>query len=317
MSEACTTFAAQVTALRLEADGIVSVELQAPDRAPLPAWTPGAHIDVLLPSGLTRQYSLCGDPRQRDRMRIAVLLEANGRGGSRAVHDLRLGQRLELRGPRNAFPLDARDSYLFVAGGIGITPILPMIAAAAEAGADWRLIYGGRARRSMAFLDELACHGERVSVHPADERGPLDVAAICRRAADGAHIYSCGPGGLLDALSDSFASAGLAERLHLERFGAAPLAAQAGDGTLLVTLARSKAQVDVPPGVSIMAALREAGHQVASSCEQGVCGMCEARVLEGVPDHRDMLLTESERQRGDVMMLCVSRACTPALTLDL
>lgn len=318
MSGAGERFEVVVSCLRLEADGVLSLELTAEEGVQLPQWSAGAHVDLLLPSGLVRQYSLCGDPRDRRRLRIAVLLEANGRGGSREVHGaLRPGQRLAIRGPRNAFPL-GEGPYLFVAGGIGITPLLAMARAAERAGADWQLLYGGRSRRSMAFVEELqALGGGRVEILPADEVGLLDLDAVVAAARAGQQVYSCGPAALLDALSARFAEAGLEAHLHLERFApAAPQLEEGGDG-LSVILARSGTQVQVPPGCSIMAALRAAGHEVASSCEQGVCGMCETRVLDGIPDHRDMLLSASERARGDVMMLCVSRALTPTLTLDL
>lgn len=320
MSALGEPLAVQVTGLRLEAEGVISLELQAADRASIPVWTPGAHIDLLLPSGLVRQYSLCGDPGDHRRLRIAVLLEVNGRGGSREVHGaLRLGQHLAIRGPRNAFPLQEGGPYLFVAGGIGITPILAMARAAQRAGAQWQLLYGGRSRRSMAFIEELqALGGGRVEILPADEVGLLDLDAVVAAAQDGQQVYSCGPAALLDALSARFADAGLEDCLHLERFApAAPAPGSENGDALRVILARSGAEVEVPQGCTIMAALRAAGHAVASSCEQGVCGMCETRVLDGIPDHRDMLLSESERARGDVMMLCVSRALTPTLTLDL
>lgn len=320
MSAMGAQFEVQITCMRLEAEGVMSLELQATDGTPLPEWTPGAHIDLLLPSGLVRQYSLCGDPLDRQRLRIGVLLESKGRGGSQEVHGrLRVGQTLAIRGPRNAFALQPDQSYLFVAGGIGITPILSMARAAQRAGAQWQLLYGGRSRRSMAFVQELQALGQgRVEILPADEVGLLDLEAIVAAAAAGQHIYSCGPAVLLDALSARFAEAGLSERLHLERFApVAPAPAAATGETLKVILARSGAEVDVPSGCSIMGALRAAGHEVASSCEQGICGMCETRVLDGTPDHRDSLLTEGERARGNVMMLCVSRALTSTLTLDL
>lgn len=319
MSAQGETLAVQVSGLRLEAEGVISLELRALDGGVLPAWAPGAHIDLLLPSGLVRQYSLCGDPQQRRSLRIAVLLEANGRGGSREVHGaLRLGQPLAIRGPRNAFAMQAGEAYLFVAGGIGVTPIMAMAQAAQRAGADWQMLYGGRSRRSMAFIDELQAMGAgRVEVVPADEVGLLDLDAVVAAARAGRQVYSCGPAALLDALTARFAEAGLLERLHLERFAPVQAPVEQGAQALTVILARSGTQLQVPPGCTIMAALRAAGHEVASSCEQGVCGMCETRVLDGVPDHRDMLLSESERARGEVMMLCVSRALTPTLTLDL
>ncbi|MFJ4111889.1 PDR/VanB family oxidoreductase [Pseudomonas sp. NPDC089758] len=319
MSALGETLAVQVAGLRLEAEGVISLELRALDDTVLPAWAPGAHIDLLLPSGLVRQYSLCGDPQQRRSWRIAVLLEANGRGGSREVHGaLRLGQQLAIRGPRNAFTMHEGEAYLFVAGGIGVTPIMAMAQAAQRAGVDWQMLYGGRSRHSMAFIDELqAMGGGRVEVVPMDEVGLLDLDAVVAAARAGRQVYSCGPAGLLDALTARFAEAGLLERLHLERFAPVQAPVEQGGEALTIILARSGTQLQVPPGCTIMAALRAAGHEVASSCEQGVCGMCETRVLDGVPDHRDMLLSESERAQGNVMMLCVSRALTPTLTLDL
>ena len=312
-------FDVQVTALRLEAEGVVSLELQAPDRAALPAWGPGAHVDLLLPSGTLRQYSLCGDPDDRRRLRLAVLLEPQGRGGSREVHQLRCGQRLQVRGPRNAFVLAPAPAYQFVAGGIGITPILAMARAAQRAGVPWRLVYGGRSRASMAFVDELhRLGGDAVTLVQADEQGPLDLQRLVATAAQGVPTYACGPGGLLDALGSCFAAAGLGAQLHVERFAPpAPPRPAAGTAPLQVRLARSGTVVPVLPEQSILAALRSAGHTVPSSCEQGICGQCETRVLDGVPEHHDQLLTDGERARGDVMMLCVSRACTPTLTLDL
>ena len=319
MSALGETLAVQVAGLRLEAEGVISLELRALDDTVLPAWAPGAHIDLLLPSGLVRQYSLCGDPQQRRSWRIAVLLEANGRGGSREVHGaLRLGQQLAIRGPRNAFTMQEGEAYLFVAGGIGVTPIMAMAQAAQRAGVDWQMLYGGRSRHSMAFIDELqAMGGGRVEVVPMDEVGLLDLDAVVAAAQAGRQVYSCGPAALLDALTARFAEAGLLKRLHLERFAAVQAPVEQGGEALTIILARSGTQLQVPPGCTIMAALRAAGHEVASSCEQGVCGMCETRVLDGVPDHRDMLLSESERAQGNVMMLCVSRALTPTLTLDL
>ncbi|MFJ3485994.1 PDR/VanB family oxidoreductase [Pseudomonas sp. NPDC090202] len=307
-----------IRAMRLEADGVMSLEF-TPLQGELPAWDAGAHIDVRLPGGTVRQYSLCSDPAERGHLRIAVLREEKGRGGSREVHDgLRVGQRIFISEPRNAFALAPAQAYQFVAGGIGITPILPMILAAERADIPWHLVYGGRSRRSMAFLESLQGYGrEQVEILPADEFGLLDLERIAARAAAGAETYSCGPGVLLDALTARFDAQELGARLHLERFSAAPLSASTGEGELTVILARSGKEIGVPSHCSVMQALRDNGVDVASSCEQGVCGMCETRVLDGEIDHRDMLLTDSERARNNVMMVCVSRAKTARLVLDL
>ncbi|MGH6939030.1 PDR/VanB family oxidoreductase [Hypericibacter sp.] len=315
MSVEAPEFRVEIETIVPAAEGVVAIILRRPDGSPLPAWQPGAHIDLLLPSGTVRQYSLCGDPGDLRRWRIAVLREQAGRGGSAEVHDrLRAGQTLTVRGPRNAFVLRDGKRYLFVAGGIGITPILPMVREAHGRGADWRLIYGGRSRGSMAFVEELhRIEPSRVEILPQDVAGLLDLGRIQLAAAAGAQIYCCGPTGLLNALEERFKAAGLAEALHVERFTAAP----ADGAALLVILARSGREVAVAPTCSILEALRAAGCEVPSSCEQGLCGTCETKVLAGKPDHRDQLLTEAERQRGDVMMVCVSRALTPSLTLDL
>ncbi|MGE8068159.1 PDR/VanB family oxidoreductase [Pseudomonas sp. NPDC089569] len=319
MSRAGDSREVLVSGMRLEAEGVMSLELQALGGEPFAHWQAGAHIDVHLPSGIVRQYSLCGDPEDLRHLRIAVLREEKGRGGSREVHDsLRVGQVIRIGEPRNAFALAPATSYQFVAGGIGITPILPMILAAERAGVPWHLVYGGRSRRSMAFLEFFVPRaGEHVEILPADEFGLLDLQRIAARSAAGAETYSCGPGVLLDALTARFAEQELQGRLHLERFAAAPLAATAGEGDLTVILARSGREIAVPSHCSIMAALREHGVDVPSSCEQGVCGMCETRVLDGEIDHRDMLLTDSERARNNLMMVCVSRAKSARLTLDL
>lgn len=319
MSRAGEQRSVLISGMRLEAEGVMSLELRADDGQPLPAWEAGAHIDVHLPSGSVRQYSLCGDPHDTQYLRIAVLREDKGRGGSREVHDsLRVGLSIRISTPRNAFALAPAEAYQFVAGGIGITPILPMILAAQRAGKPWHLVYGGRSRRSMAFLEKLLPYAsEQVQILPADECGLLDLQRIAERAAAGAETYSCGPGVLLDALTEVFQAQELAPRLHLERFSAAPLPVNSAAGELTVVLARSGLEIAVAPDCSIMNALRANGVDVPSSCEQGVCGMCETRVLEGDVDHRDMLLTAAEQACNNVMMVCVSRAKSAKLVLDL
>ncbi|ROS43729.1 PDR/VanB family oxidoreductase [Amycolatopsis thermoflava] len=300
------------------AAGVVRLTLRHPAGEPLPEWEPGAHLDLVLAEGLVRQYSLCGDPADRSVLQVAVLREPDGRGGSAWVHDrLSTGDTVRIRGPRNHFRLVDSPRYLFVAGGIGITPIVPMIARAEVSGADWRLVYGGRSRASMAFREELvARYGDRVEIRPQDETGLLDLDELLGAPRDGVAVYCCGPEPLLAAVEQRCA-AWPPGSLHVERFS--PKAgADAGERTTFeVELAASGRIVTVPPDKSILAAVEEAGVSVLSSCQEGTCGTCETPVLDGVPDHRDSLLTDAERAANDTMMICVSRSCGPRLVLDL
>lgn len=307
-----------VTAREVRADGVISLTLADPAGDQLPAWTPGAHIDVMLDDDLVRQYSLCGPPTDRHTWRIAVLLDEGGRGGSRQVHErLQSGYGLTVRGPRNHFPLHGSARYLFLAGGIGITPILPMIAAADEAGAEWQLWYGGRSRASMAFVDELASYGDRVTLWPDDERGLLPLDEILGTPQEGTLVYCCGPEGLLGAVERG-STGWPSGSLHVERFSAKPVdeTADAAAG-FEVVCQRSGVTVAVPPDRSIIDVLEAQGISVLSSCQEGVCGTCETAVLGGVPDHRDSLLTDEERESNEYMMICVSRALSERLVLDL
>jgi ferredoxin-NADP reductase len=296
------------------ADGVVLLTLRHPDGDPLPAWAPGAHIDLVMGEWV-RQYSLCGDPNDNSVMRVAVLREPDGRGGSQHVHDVLVaGQQIEVQGPRNHFALVEAKRYLFVAGGIGITPILPMIAEVAARGRDWRLVYGGRTRSSMAFLEELTSrYPGKVEIRPQDETGLLDVPALLAEADDDTAIYCCGPEPLL-AVVEQHRTVG---SLHVERF--APKAG-ADDGPrqeFEVELAQTGAVLTVPADQSILEVVERAGVPVLSSCREGTCGTCETVVLAGTPDHRDSLLTDEERAANDIMMICVSRSHSPRLELDL
>jgi ferredoxin-NADP reductase len=297
------------------ADGVVVVDLRDPSGAELPAWTPGAHIDLVLASDVVRQYSLCGDPADRTVWRIAVLREPDGRGGSLAVHDkLGEGDLVEVRGPRNHFPLAPASRYLFIAGGIGITPLLPMMAAAEAAGAQWRLHYGGRTRGSMAFRSELSeAYGTRVSVHPQDETGLLDLDEILAGEPPDTLVYCCGPEPLLTAVEQRCAG----RPLHVERFAPKEQGEPVRTDSFEVELARTGRTLTVSPGTSILRAVEEAGVEVLWSCTEGTCGTCETAVLGGAVDHRDSLLTPEERAANDTMFVCVSRAAGPRLILDL
>ncbi|MFI5661529.1 PDR/VanB family oxidoreductase [Streptomyces sp. NPDC051684] len=298
------------------AEGVVQLRLEGPD---LPAWQPGAHLDLVLPSGLVRQYSLCGDPEDTSSYTVATRLipaDEGGRGGSREVHEqVREGMEVEVRGPRNRFPLDTRaPAYLFVAGGIGITPILPMLREVAARGADWKLLYGGRSRASMPFAEEVAKLGGEapglVTVVAEDEEGRPDLAAALADTAPGTAVYCCGPEGLMAAVE-----AALPEHctLHSERF--TPRNSTEGNGPFEVELRRSGTIVDVSADTTVLAAVRSAVPAVPYSCEQGFCGTCQQRVVEGEIEHRDELLTDAER--ADSMLICVSRARGERLVLDL
>lgn len=297
----------------LAADGVLALTLRHLLGEQLPQWEPGAHVDVVLGPGLERQYSLCGDPADRTAWRIAVLREPVGRGGSAHVHEqLGQGDKVRVRGPRNHFALRPAPSYRFIAGGIGITPILPMLAAAEAEGAEWTLLYGGRTRESMAFTEELSRYGDRVTVAPQDETGLLDLSSVLDGVPEGTLVYCCGPGPLLDAVEER-CPAGL---LHVERF--TPKEQPAAENTEFeVELAQTGTTVTVAPDVSVLDAVRASGVEVLFSCTEGTCGTCETDVLDGTPDHRDSVLTDEEREAGETMMICVSRCRGKKLVLDL
>lgn len=299
----------RVAAKTKAAEGVATFLLTGDD---LPPWTPGAHIDVEIGPGLVRQYSLCGDPADRSSWRIAVLREEPGRGGSVHLHDhVRAGDSLRVGEPRNNFELVEAPEYVFVAGGIGITPLLPMLRDASVRGAHWTLSYGGRRRSRMAFLDELAAYGDRVRVLPEDEHGLLPLAEIFARGD--APVYCCGPEPLL-AAAERVCRPG---RLRIERFQ--PRAELETAPTLgFEVLASSSARtVRVDAGESILDALDAAGIPMPSSCREGTCGSCETAVLEGEVEHRDSVLTPAERSAGKTMMVCVSRARSARLVLDI
>ena len=300
------------------AEGVVRLTLTSPDGAPLPAWTPGAHLDLVLGDGLVRQYSVCGDPADRTRYRVGVLREPDSRGGSRYVHDtLTVGDAVAVRGPRNHFPLTDAKEYVFVAGGIGITPLIPMLATAAAREVPFRLVYGGRTRSSMAFVDELReLYSDRVEVIPQDEFGHLDLATVIGDQRDGVAVFTCGPGPMLDAI-DKHCSAWTPGALHMERFRAKELPAGTVDTEFTVELAQTGVAVTVPTDRSILDVVEEAGVTVLSSCREGTCGTCETPILEGEADHRDSLLTQEEKDANETMFICVSRSCSKRIVLDL
>lgn len=305
-----------VAAKRVAADGVVAVDLEPLDGEVLPAWRPGAHIDLLLDDDLVRQYSLCGSTGNRS-WSIGVLREPNSRGGSRYVHDqIQVGDKIRVRGPRNNFELVTAGEYLFIAGGIGITPLLPMIEQCSREGLNWRLVYGGRTRSSMAFLEELAAHGEHVTVCPQDESGLIDLDTLLGAPRPGVAVYCCGPGVLLDAVEDR--CGGWPEgALHVERFRASDRALDGTNTEFEVVCDRSGVTVTVTPDQTIAQAVTAAGIELPTSCGEGTCGTCETDILEGLPDHRDSYLTAQERSSNEVMTPCCSRSLSPRLVLDL
>lgn len=296
------------------AAGVAGVTLAAANGEELPRWIPGAHIDVTLPSGRTRQYSLCGDPGERDTYRIAVRRIEDGDGGSREIHDaVRAGDEVTIRGPRNALRLVRAPSYLFVAGGIGITPILPMVRTCHRWGLPWRLLYVGRSRASMPFLEELAALDSGVTeVHADDEHGTVAIEPMVAATDPGAAVYLCGPPPLMDGARRTVRASDPTASVHTERFSPPVIT----DGhPFSVRLERSRTTVEVAADESALAAIRRVTPGVAYSCRQGFCGTCRTRVLAGNVEHRDRLLQPGER--ADTMLTCVSRSTGERLVLDL
>jgi ferredoxin-NADP reductase len=307
-----------VAAREQAADGVIVLTLRDPAGGQLPSWQPGAHVDLILTPEITRQYSLCGSCADRSCYRIGVLRETMGRGGSAYLHEKALaGSVVHVRGPRNNFPLAPAARYLFIGGGIGITPLIPMLAAADAAGTDWRLAYGGRNRASMAFAAELqAGYPGRVTISPQDETGLLDLETMLAQPRDDLLVYCCGPEPLLAAV-EARCARWPTGALHVERFSPRPVGDPVLDTAFEVELRISQKTVTVPVGTSILEAVRAAGVEVLSACSEGTCGTCETAVLEGAIDHRDSLLTPADRAAQNTMMICVSRAACPRLVLRL
>lgn len=309
-----------VRQMRWESQDVMSVRLERTDGAAVPTWTAGAHLDVHLGRGLVRQYSLCGDPADKIGYRIAVLRDPLSRGGSRHVHDtLRPGQVIPTSEPRNNFELLDSPKYLFLAGGIGITPILTMIGEAERRGAEWELYYGGRTRETMAFLDELEHYGDRVHIVSEDREGRLDLPGLLKTPRADTLVYTCGPEALLAAV-ESYSSVWPEDAIQLERFkpkARAEADEPAGDKPVRLVCTRSGVSTTAGPDESLLDALETVGIDVASSCREGMCGSCETGVLQGLPDHRDSILSSAEQKSGKTIMICVSRAKTDELVLDL
>ncbi|MET4658299.1 cytochrome P450/ferredoxin-NADP reductase [Streptomyces sp. PvP037] len=311
----------EVTERTEASDGVVALTLSHPDGGELPPWKAGAHIDVHVPGGdgevRVRQYSLCSDPEDRTSYRVGVLREQDGRGGSAAVHDtLTAGSRVTVSWPRNNFRLLPSPRYLFIAGGIGVTPVLPMVREAERAGAEWELVYGGRTQASMAFRDELAVHGGSVTVVPQDELGLIDLPGLLGEVREGTLVYACGPEPLLRAVEENTAH-WPKNSLRLERFAPKPVVRTVPDTPFEVEFAGSGTVVEVGADETILEAAEKAGLPVVSSCKTGTCGTCETPIVSGRADHRDSILTPSEQEADRTMLICVSRAAAgcPRLVL--
>ncbi|RNL65079.1 oxidoreductase [Nocardioides marmoriginsengisoli] len=305
---------AVVHSVRREADGVVGLELRPRDREHFPAWEPGCHLDLVLPSGAMRQYSLTGDPADLTSYRIAVRRIPGGGGGSIEAHGLAVGDAVVLRGPRNAFPFIEAPGYLFVAGGIGITPILPMIREAVARGDDWAFVYTGRSVTTMPFLAEVERlateHPGRVYLRPDDLCGLPNAEDILAAAPPAATVYACGPPAMVDAIRAAVPSERVGS-LHHERFSALPVR---GGEPFTVRLHRSGRTVEVAGDETVLTALRREIPAIAYSCQQGFCGTCPVEVLAGTPIHRDRCLTDQQREHR--LAVCVSRA-EDELVLDL
>lgn len=317
------TLLVRVARKALEATDIGSFELVAADGGALPAFSAGSHVDVLLPNGMTRQYSLCNDPAETHRYLIAVLRDPVSRGGSRAMHELvQEGQVLEISVPKNHFALVHKAGRsLLLAGGIGVTPILSMAERLAATGAEFEMHYSSRSRARTVFFDRInaSVFASRVRFHFDDgEVGQkLDLAVLLQAPQIGVHVYVCGPKGFIEAVLSTARAMGWPQsQLHCEFFGA-EVAASASDASFQVKLASSGRVITVHKDQTVVQALSAAGVEVQTACEQGVCGTCLTRVLDGVPHHKDQYLTPQETAANDQFTPCCSRSKTPLLVLDL
>lgn len=314
-----STVMAFVHTLRYEAEGIISVELRPQGDTVFAPFEAGAHINLHLPNGLVRSYSLFNSPDDHGRYQIGILRDRNSRGGSRYMHEsLRIGMQLSITQPRNLFPLDESAGHtVLVAGGIGITPIYCMLNRLRQLGKSVELLYCARSRREAAFVAALEASDAQVTWHFDDEKGgPIDLKTFLAGRPASAHFYCCGPTPMIDAFENHCESLGH-PNVHVERFAAAPQAPAAAQGSYEVQLARSGKSIEVPSGKSLLDALLESGIEVECSCREGVCGTCETRVLEGEPEHRDGVLTKAEKAANKTMMVCVSGCKGSRLVLDL
>ena len=313
----------RVTRKQTEAEGIISIELKHATGGELPAFEPGAHVDVELPVGLVRQYSLCGSPAERQHYILGILREEKSRGGSQAMHDcVAEGDVIRISAPRNHFPLAESAPYsLLLGGGIGVTPILAMAEQLSLAGAAFEMHYCTRSAARTAFAPRLLDSAFANKVHFHHDEGPeeqkLALPALIHQLPPRSHLYVCGPSGFMDWVISTAREQGWPEeRIHREYFSN-DVTTRTDDGGFDVVLAQSNRKIRVAADQSVVAALAAAGVLVPMSCEQGVCGTCLTRVIEGIPDHRDMFLTADEQSKGDQFTPCCSRAKSDVLVLDL
>lgn len=309
-------FLARVREIRVEASEVKSFVIEASDGADMPSWSPGAHVDLALAPGMNRQYSLCGNPADRRTARFAVLKELQSRGGSIMLHDqVKSGDDLEVVAFRNHFPLVTAERFLLIAGGIGITPLLAMARELDWQGKGWALLYGGRTRSHMAFLDELETFGDKVLVRPQDEFGLLQLAAFLGSEEPGKVVYCCGPEPLIKAV-EAYCANWDESALQIERFHPKDPEPHAPDSAFEVELRRSGKTVTVQAGQSIADALEEVGVVIPRSCNEGTCGTCLTKIIEGLPDHRDSFLRPKQREKNNTILVCCSRSRTSRLVLD-
>lgn len=305
-----------VRGLVLEADSVLTVDLVDPSGAGLPDWAPGAHVDLVVSDGSVRQYSLCGVPGSGS-LTIAVRHEPAGKGGSDWVHRvMRPGDRVTVRGVKNHFTLENAPKVLLIAGGVGITPLLPMAEQLAKGSTNWRLAYVGRSVTGMPFRERVRALGERAVIHETALSGRPGAEDLLAGLTPDTLVYVCGPASLIETVEKALESEGLADRLRAEYF-AAPDQDEAEPGSFTLRLEKSGLELLVPPGRSALEVVIEAGVDILSDCEEGICGTCDTRVLAGEVDHRDHVLTRTEKAANNCMMLCVSRAAGPRLVIDL
>lgn len=314
--KAPATMQVRVGAMKWEAPGVLSLELTAPNLALLPGFEPGSHIDLHLPNGVLRQYSLCGDPGDTRHYRLGVRDIGGGQSSSLIHRELRPGAIVTVSMPRNNFPLVDSKRYIFIAGGIGITPLLPMMRAAAAAGKQWTLLYCNRREDAAPFLAEIRSLGGCVSLHSSESGTRLDPAQRLAQVEEETLIYCCGPERLMTAVEEA-TRAWPPGSVHFEWFQPRTRSAEEASGSCEIVCHVSGTTITVPAGKSILDALFEAGIDAPSSCHQGICGTCETRVISGEIDHRDSILSEGERAANQTMMICVSRARGSRLVLDL